>query len=44
MTQSKKKWHSIRISDGLAEWAKNFLKTKRAKILGIVTIKDAIEY
>ncbi len=39
-----KVWRTIRISDGIANWAENFLKTRKSKDLGIITIKDAIEY
>ncbi len=37
-------WRTVRISDGLVESCEKFLKTEKARELGLLKIKDVIEY
>jgi len=39
-----KEFRSVRISDNLIKTCEEFLKTKKADKLGILTLKDSIEY
>ena len=37
-------WHTVRISGYLVRSCKEFLKSDQAKKLGLLTIKDVVEY
>ncbi len=39
-----KVWSTVRISEGLLNSCKDFVKTKKAKKLGLITVKDVMEY
>ncbi len=37
-------WHTVRISGYLVRACKDFMNTKKGKRLGLLTVKDVVEY